>query len=304
MTVVREQLSELLEQREQWCRAAEVLSGINVDSHNNRTFDDRYKLQKCLKIATLFLRDGKPQRAENYVNRAAFLLGVCNDDPALVLQHKSCYARVVDHKCKFLEAALRYYEVSNFSAKGRELDPATVLLDGSEVGKLKESALRDAVTCAVLANAGPQRSRVLASLYKDERCVKLEGGVYPILHKVYMERILGPAEVASFSGMLQSHQGGEKVEHAVIEHNLQSASRLYRNISFEELGRMLGVEPVRAEKAAARMIVEGRMGGQIDQVDNFIYFTSSGEGSGEVESWDQQIRSLCQDVNRIIDKVM
>ena len=278
---------------------AEVLSGINVDSHNNRTFDVRYKLLKCLKIATLFLRDGNPQRAENYVNRAAFLLGVCNDDPALVLQHKSCYARVVDHKCKFLEAALRYYEVSNFSAKGRELTRRPSCWTAQVA--LKESA-RDAVTCAVLANAGPQRSRSWHPSTR-ERCVKLEAGCTR-----YCIRCTWRGFWAGRGGQLLGDApeppGGEKVEHAVIEHNLQSASRLYRNISFEELGRMLGVEPVRAEKAAARMIVEGRMGGQIDQVDNFIYFASSGEGSGEVESWDQQIRSLCQDVNRIIDKVM
>lgn len=39
----------------------------------------------------------------------------------------------------------------------------------------------------------PQRSRLLATLCKDERCAKLP--VYPFLEKVYMERILGKAEV-------------------------------------------------------------------------------------------------------------
>jgi COP9 signalosome complex subunit 4 len=56
-----------------------------------------------------------------------------------------------------------------------------------------EQALLSAITCAVLAAAGPQRSRVLATLYKDERCARLP--LYPFLEKVYLERILEPAEV-------------------------------------------------------------------------------------------------------------
>lgn len=40
--------------------------------------------------------------------------------------------------------------------------------------------------------AGPQRSRMLASLYKDERSSRLD--VFPFLEKVYLERILGRFE--------------------------------------------------------------------------------------------------------------
>lgn len=36
--------------------------------------------------------------------------------------------------------------------------------------------------------AGPQRSRMLATLYKDERSSRLD--VFPFLEKVYLERIL------------------------------------------------------------------------------------------------------------------
>ena len=54
-------------------------------------------------------------------------------------------------------------------------------------------ALEAAVTCCILAAAGPQRSRVLANLYKDERTRTLP--VFPFLEKVYLERILQRAEV-------------------------------------------------------------------------------------------------------------
>lgn len=49
-------------------------------------------------------------------------------------------------------------------------------------------ALNNAITCTILAAAGPQRSRMLAQLYKDERSAKLP--VWPFLEKVYLERIL------------------------------------------------------------------------------------------------------------------
>lgn len=58
-------------------------------------------------------------------------------------------------------------------------------------------ALEAAVTCCILAAAGPQRSRVLANLYKDERTRTLP--VFPFLEKVYLERILQRAEVQLLS---------------------------------------------------------------------------------------------------------
>jgi hypothetical protein len=55
-----------------------------------------------------------------------------------------------------------------------------------------DEALTAAVTCCILAAAGPQRSRVLANLYKDERSARLP--VFGFLEKVYLERILRPEE--------------------------------------------------------------------------------------------------------------
>lgn len=62
-----------------------------------------------------------------------------------------------------------------------------------------EQALTSAVTCCILASAGPQRSRVLANLCKDERCARLP--VFPFLEKVYLERILRRQEVRGFRAL-------------------------------------------------------------------------------------------------------
>jgi COP9 signalosome complex subunit 4 len=108
-----------------------------------------------------------------------------------------------------------------------------------------------AVTCAVLAKAGPQRSRLLATLYKDERSQRLEN--YEILEKMFMDRILRKPEVEKFSQTLQDHQkavtgsGFTVLEKAIIEHNMVAISRIYNNITFEELGNILEISAIKAE---------------------------------------------------------
>lgn len=82
--------------------------------------------------------------------------------------------------CRFLDAAQRYYELSSMQQR----DIAGKMIDDDEL----ETALKAAITCTVLAAAGPQRSRMLSTLYKDERSARLP--VYPFLTKVHLERIL------------------------------------------------------------------------------------------------------------------
>ena len=41
------------------------------------------------------------------------------------------------------------------------------------------------MVCTILAMAGPQRSRILANLYKDERTHALD--LFPFMEKVYLE---------------------------------------------------------------------------------------------------------------------
>ncbi|KMZ57690.1 hypothetical protein ZOSMA_82G00020 [Zostera marina] len=66
---------------------------------------------------------------------------------------------------------------------------------------------------------------------------------------VYLERILRKPEINAFSEELKAHQKAllpdnfTMLDRAMIEHNLLSASKLYTNISFEELGALLGIDP-------------------------------------------------------------
>ncbi|KAL6295733.1 COP9 signalosome complex subunit 4 [Prunus avium] len=292
--IIREKLAELYESEQQWSKAAQMLSGINLDS-GMRVVDDTFKLSKCVQIARLYLEDDDAVNAEAFIHKASFLITSIQHE-VLNLQYKVCYARILDLKRRFLEAALRYYEFSQIEKRqigDEEIDEEAL-----------EQALSAAVTCTILAAAGPQRSRVLATLYKDERCSKLK--IYPILQKVYLERILRKPEIDAFSEELKPHQKAllpdnfTVLDRAMIEHNLLSASKLYTNISFDELGTLLGIEPHKAEKIASKMIYEDRMRGSIDQVEAVIHFEDDTE---ELQQWDQQIVGLCQALNDVLDSM-
>ncbi|XP_057988794.1 COP9 signalosome complex subunit 4 isoform X3 [Hevea brasiliensis] len=269
--IIREKLAELYESEQQWSKAAQMLSGIDLDS-GMRVIDDTFRLSKCVQIARLYLEDDDAINAEAFINKASFLVSNSQHE-VLNLQYKVCYARILDLKRKFLEAALRYYDISQIEK--RQIGDETIDEEALE------QALSAAVTCTILAAAGPQRSRVLATLYKDERCSKLK--IYPILQK----KALLPDNFTV-------------LDRAMIEHNLLSASKLYSNISFDELGTLLGIPPNKAEKIASRMIYEDRMRGSIDQVEAVIHFEDDTE---ELQQWDQQIVGLCQALNDILDSM-
>ncbi|CAN7991968.1 unnamed protein product, partial [Ixodes pacificus] len=131
-----------------------------------RQYSVDYKLETYLKIARLYLEDEDPVQAEAYINRASLLQAETKNDQ-LHIYYKVCYARVLDYRRKFIEAAQRYNELSYKS-----------IIHEDE----RMTALRNALICTILASAGQQRSRMLATLFKDERCQQLPA--YNILEKM------------------------------------------------------------------------------------------------------------------------
>mmetsp|Transcript_24911 Transcript_24911/g.63229 ORF Transcript_24911/g.63229 Transcript_24911/m.63229 type:complete len:406 (-) Transcript_24911:124-1341(-) len=292
VSVIREELATIYEKEEKWSEAAKMLAGIPLDS-GIRVLDDNYKVQKYIKIAQLFLEDDEPVSAEGSINRASLLITE-ETEPSLRLLHKVCYARILDSKRKFLEAGTRYYQLSQL--QGKSFGALTV----SEAELTQ--ALLQAVTCAILAPAGPQRSRLLGTLYKDERSARLPS--HGVLERMFMERLLRKEEVAAFAASLAPHQvatlndGSTVLERAVIEHNMLAASKLYTNISFEQLGALLGIEATKAERMASAMLVEQRLQGSIDQVEQLIHFTSDSR-SDALHAFDTQIEHICRSVESI-----
>eukprot|EP01103_Thecamoeba_quadrilineata_P005030 TRINITY_DN14886_c0_g1_i1.p1 TRINITY_DN14886_c0_g1~~TRINITY_DN14886_c0_g1_i1.p1 ORF type:complete len:411 (-),score=95.94 TRINITY_DN14886_c0_g1_i1:140-1207(-) len=285
--IIRENLADVYEAEGDFIQAAKILIGIPLES-GHRVLQDEYKVRINVRIAKLFLQEDDPVQAETYLNKAAALYGSVKD-PLLELDYKQCFATIEDYKRVFIKASMKYYELSQ-----NLRDDQSRLM-----------SLQCAVVCAILEKAGPQRSRMLSTLFKDERSPKLTE-VFPILEKMYLERVLRQQEVKKFEEILLPHQkallsdGSTVLDRAVIEHNLLSASKLYNNTSFEELGSLLEITPEKAEKTAARMISEGRMKGRIDQIERLIFFENDNES---LSHWDSRIENVCSSVNNILETI-
>lgn len=266
-----------------------------------------------IRICRLYLEDDDTTTAESYLNRAKNLLyrvtggseSDTKDTEALTINFQLCQARILDAQRKFLDASTAYHNISYNS-----------IIDESE----RLHTLAMAITCAVLAGAGPARARSLGRLYKDERAAGLTKQ-YGMLEKMFLDRLLQKEEVEQFAAGLSPHQvartgdGTTVLGRAVVEHNLLSASRVYENIGLGALAGLLGFEGEgvgegeggweRAEGVASGMLQQGRLGGRIDQIEGVIYFGEGGKGKGGVElgKWDGRVRGLAEDVERVASLV-
>ena len=100
--------------------------------------------------------------------------------------------------------------------------------------------------------------------------------------------------------------GSTVLDRAVIEHNMLATSKLYTNISFEQLGALLGIDAAKAERIAASMLAEKRLSGSIDQPESRIHFEhahASEEGGTDaaeaLRAFDAQIEHICRSVESI-----
>jgi COP9 signalosome complex subunit 4 len=299
---IREHVAEAHEQNEDFLDAAKILADIPLDSSQRRV-SDTDKARVWIRIVRSFLEVDDSTSAETYLNK---LKGVMHsvDDPELHLHFKLSAARIQDSHRQFVAAAQSYHDIS--------FSPAV-----AEDERLHTLSM--AIKCAILAPAGPTRSRMLGRLYRDERAAGLEE--FGMLEKMFLDRLLAPTEVEKFAQGLQHHQlattadGSTVLDKAVVEHNLLSASRLYRNISFGALALLLGLDADKAEDTTAMMIEQGRLMGRIDQIQGIIWFEggqASGEkGSGraemavgkEIRRWDANIQGLAEEVEAVANSL-
>ncbi len=297
--LMRETLADAYQAQEDYIEAAKMLQAIQLDSYQRKISDDS-KVRTWIRICRLYLEEDDTTSAESYLNRAKNLVYKV-EDQELNLTFLLCQARIHDSRRKFLDASQVYHTFS-FS----------MALDEEE----RTRALSSAIICAVLAPAGPQRSRTLGNLYKDERTPQVPE--FGILEKMFLDRLLSTVEVAKFADKLAPHQlaqtadGSTVLAKAVIEHNLLSASRLYNNIGVSELGVLLGLNSEKAEEYAARMLEQGRLSGRIDQIEGVIFFNGH-EGSGQktragqadigiapdFRKWDIKVQGLAEEVERV-----
>lgn len=292
---IRELMASAYESDDDFLDAANILAGISLDS-SQRKVSPNDKAKVWIRITRNFLEVDDTTSAETYLNKTKNLIHQIGDSE-LIVHFQLSQARVQDARRDFLAAAKGYQDISLISNLAEEERLHTLSM---------------AIKCAVLAPAGPVRSRTLKRLVKDERTSTLEE--WGILEKMFFDRLIAPEEVAKFAEGLAPHQraktgdGSTVLVKAMGEHNLLGASRLYNNIGFDELGHLLGVDGEKAEEMTARMIEQGRLVGRIDQIERMIFFErgdATGEkGSGrseglvgrELRRWDANVQGLAEEV--------
>ncbi|PHH72124.1 hypothetical protein CDD80_4758 [Ophiocordyceps camponoti-rufipedis] len=280
------------EAAEDFAGAARTLASVPLDG-SQRELTDEDKARVWVRIVRDLLEVDDATTAETYVNKLKNIMHNVSDAD-LSLHFRLSQARIQDAQRDFLPASQRYHEIS-------------FLPTVAEDERLHTLAM--AVKCAVLAPAGPSRSRALARLYKDDRAAGLDE--FAILEKMFLDRLLAKDEADKFAEGLAPHQlattsdGSTVLAKAVVEHNLRAASRLYANIRFDDLGHLLGLDAVRAEETTARMMEQGRLMGRIDQLGSTVFFDvgDAGDGvvvsGGELRRWDANVEGLCEEVERI-----
>jgi COP9 signalosome complex subunit 4 len=295
-------MASAYEEDEDYMAAAKTLAGISLESSQRKVANED-KVKCWIRITRNYLEVDDTTLGEQYLNKAKNLMYTVNDRD-LKLHFNLCQARIQDARRDFLAAAQGYQEISNM----------TIIAEEERLHTLSM-----AIKCAVLAPAGPARSRALGRLYKDERASTLEE--FSILEKMFLDRLLKPEEVAKFAEGLAPHQlaktsdGSTVLAKAVVEHNLRSASSLYKNIGFDALGVLLGLDGDKAEETTARMIEQGRLLGRIDQIERVIWFEggeATGEkGSGramgvvggELKRWDANVQGLAEEVEKVTSEL-
>mmetsp|Transcript_7663 Transcript_7663/g.11517 ORF Transcript_7663/g.11517 Transcript_7663/m.11517 type:complete len:401 (-) Transcript_7663:118-1320(-) len=265
--------------------AANVLAELKLEGSSGQSFSDQTKADFYIKIAEAYLTDDEADAAEVYVGKASGLM-ISVTDITLQLRFCTVNARVLDANRKFLDAAMRYHELSQANQQNLDQDD------------LMELYARG-VACAILGKAGPQRSRIISVLYGDKRFGALESDMNfsphaHILKRIEKGQILDHRDMEAFEKTLSEHQkamtgdGSNIYERAIVEHNLVAIGNVYENIRFEEVGLLLDITPKKAEQVSARMISEGRLLASIDQVEGLLVFDDE---TNEVYEWEKRVQN-------------
>jgi len=272
-------------------QAAFALGSLNFEKgHCSAGFAEQ--VDWYLDTAEFYLDADMPGPASQQIKKAQRLIPEIPDKKDLRNKFKLVSARVSDYERKFQDAAMRYLQISQ----------SAEIKDENHI----HESLKRSVLCAVLANAGPARSRTLAMLYSDERTRNLPS--FAMLEKMFKGRIIRKEEVESFQALLLEHQkvtnkGQSLLQQAVVEHNMLAASQIYRNIHISQLAVLLDLPPAKAEKLAWKMIEQGRMKAVIDQVEGYVEFLLAESGTSSLYSWDVQIQDACVQVNEALEAI-
>jgi COP9 signalosome complex subunit 4 len=101
-----------------------------------------------------------------------------------------------------------------------------------------------------------------------------------------------------------SSEGFTVLAKAIIEHNIEVISKIYSNISFQELGRFLEIPAPQAEGIIAQMVSENRISASLDQRSQTIEFLSSTSGDQAMHKYNSQVYNVCSDLTQLLSDIL
>lgn len=140
---------------EDYLRAASVFAQARIDSPS-LPLQESERAHSYVRVAQAYLKADDDVSADRFIKRASDYVFHASVGWETQVQYKACYAQILDAKRKFLEAAGRYIELAHLPPSQAEESDLLAMLER-------------AVKCVVVAPAGPQRQRVMGTLYRDER---------------------------------------------------------------------------------------------------------------------------------------
>jgi hypothetical protein len=195
--ILKTELFEYYSSCADFLEAAQVLATVNYESQT-KVLSATEKVDLLIKVAECYLMLKETIEAEIFTNKAVqFMNDVEAGDIPLQLRYRAVVAQVYDGNRKFIEAAVKYYELAQFQNSNIVAEDLLQLLGKS-------------VTCAILGKTGPQRTRMLGLLCNDSRLEQLDTtppycSHSNVLRKIYKEFILQPDELNMFEDSLEAH---------------------------------------------------------------------------------------------------
>ena len=262
----------------------------------------------CVKIAYLCLsgdRDGNwIDATAKTITRGSRLLEYLTPEMSRMrTAHAFLHARVLECRGDFLRASKIFFEIAQNESGPLAAEDSLKSVVGGFYRNTCDGGMRSpaesALVCAVLAQPGPERSKMLGALRANERL--LEISEQPFFSKITSSRIARREDILEFERSFALLPREVPVfRSAVAQHNLLCASRVYMNASFGQLAEIMCIEAPEpplsreeiAEDIAVQMINDGRLDAEIDQVDSFIFFKGCGSSMPN-DFWNDRAQKLC-----------
>lgn len=185
-------------------------------------------------IAQHYLDADEAADAEKFIFKQSREIHKVDGQQLLKVGFHGQQAKMKDSRRDFELAAWEYYRTSNMDLGTDEVDMADMFL-------------KPALTCAILAPQGEKKFALMGQLYKDERSKQIQPH-FAILERFFLDHIIKWSELEAFEkGELADHQKATDSDNytvlfkATLEHNIHVLSKIYLNISFEAIGRLLGI---------------------------------------------------------------